>query len=112
MGTKNVLTIGYRISNEVTISPTLRSLNRLYDPNTDYLPTLLSEYSQSENAFVRFITLMNPQTPLEILAQAVRSSSWLERYAVAENTATSAEIKLSLTQDSNRIVKAAALANL
>lgn len=42
---------------------------------------------------------MNPQTPLEILSQAVRSSSWLERYVVAENTAILEEIRLSLTQD-------------
>ncbi len=109
---KNAQNRRYGTSNEVTISPTLRSLNRLYNPNMDDLPTLLSEYAQSENAFVRFITFMNPQTPLENLSQTVRSSSWLERYAVAENTAISTETRLFLTQDSNRIVKAAALANL
>lgn len=94
------------------ISPTLRSLSRLYNPSTDDLPTILTEYSQSENGFVRFITLMNPQTPLEILSQAINSSSWLERYAVAENSAISEEIRQSLVKDSNRIVRATALQNL
>jgi hypothetical protein len=94
-----------------TISPTLRYLSRLYNPNTDDLPTLLGEYSRSQNDFVRFIVLMNPQTPLEILSQGIRSASWLERYAVAENPAVTEEIKQYLVRDSNRIVRAAALAN-
>lgn len=94
------------------ISPCLRGLSRLYNPSTDDLPTILFRYAQSENAFVRFITFMNPQTPVEILLQASQSASWLERYAVAENPVVSREIRLSLTQDSNHIVRAAALANL
>ncbi len=94
-----------------TISPTLRSLSRLYNPNTDDLPTLLEEYSRSQNDFVRFIVLMNPQTRLEVLFQGMRSASWLERYAVAENPVVTEEIKQYLVRDSNRIVRAAALAN-
>ncbi len=95
-----------------TISPTLRGLSRLYNPSTDDLPTILTEYARSKNAFVRFITLMNPQTPVDVLTQAAQSESWLERYAVADNSATLEQIRQQLTQDSNRIVRAAAKANL
>jgi hypothetical protein len=52
-----------------SVSPTLRSLNRLYNPNTDDLATILAEYAQSENAFVRLVTLLHPLTPVEILEQ-------------------------------------------
>ncbi|TWH54861.1 hypothetical protein CAL7102_02936 [Dulcicalothrix desertica PCC 7102] len=87
---------------------TLRGLSRIYNPSTDDLPTILTEYAQSENAFVRFITLLHPLTPQEILTQGAKSASWLERYAVADNPATPAETKQQLIQDSNRIVRAVA----
>ncbi|BAZ11925.1 leucine rich repeat variant [Calothrix sp. NIES-4071] len=93
-------------------SPTLRGLSRIYNPSTDDLPTILIEYAQSENAFVRFITLLHPLTPLNILNEGALSASWLERYAVADNPATSTQIKQQLTKDSNRIVRAAVMANL
>ncbi|BDA69925.1 hypothetical protein CAL7716_040910 [Calothrix sp. PCC 7716] len=90
---------------------TLRGLSRIYNPSTDDLPTILTEYAQSENAFVRFITLLHPLTPQDILNQGAESASWLERYAVADNPATSTQIKQQLTEDSNRIVRATAIAN-
>ncbi|MEM7712968.1 MAG: hypothetical protein AAF349_05230 [Cyanobacteria bacterium P01_A01_bin.68] len=93
-------------------TPTLKSLPRIYNPETDDLPNLLTEYSQSENYFVRFITLLHPLTPEEILTQAVNSASWLERYAVAENESTPLEIRSILARDGNRIVKTAANHNL
>lgn len=91
-------------------SPTLRGLSRLYNPSTDDLATVLAEYAQSDNAFVRLVTLLHPLTPGEVLQQGARSQSWLERYAVADNPATPAELRSSLAQDSNRIVRAAAQA--
>ncbi|MGB3650741.1 MAG: hypothetical protein WBA41_05955 [Rivularia sp. (in: cyanobacteria)] len=96
----------FRQSNQQ--SPTLQSLPRLYNPSNDDLPTLLTEYAQSNNAFVRFVTLLHPITPGEILNQAANSASWLERYAVAENESTSSEIRSRLARDGNRIVRAAA----
>lgn len=90
------------------ITPTLISLPRIYNPETDNLPTLLAEYAQSNNAFVRFVTLLHPLTPEEILTQAANSASWLERYAVAENKSTPSEIRSILTRDGNRIVRATA----
>ncbi|KJH72534.1 hypothetical protein UH38_06670 [Aliterella atlantica CENA595] len=93
-------------------SPTLRGLPRLYNPQTDDLATILTEYARSPNAFVRFVTLLHPLTPSEILQQGATSISWLERYAVAENSATAIELRSLLAQDSNRIVRAVANANL
>ena len=96
----------FRQSNQQ--SPTLQSLPRIYNPDTDDLPTLLEEYAQSNNAFVRFVTLLHPVTPEEILNQTANSASWLERYAVIENESTPLEIRSRLASDGNRIVRAAA----
>ncbi|HEY9860440.1 MAG TPA: HEAT repeat domain-containing protein [Candidatus Obscuribacterales bacterium] len=93
-------------------SPTLRGLSRVYNPNTDDLSTLLSEYAQSPNAFVRFVTLLHPLTAVEVLQQGAQSVWWLERYAVSDNPSTPTEIRQRLALDSNRIVRAAAIASL
>ncbi|MEH1807346.1 variant leucine-rich repeat-containing protein [Nostoc sp.] len=89
-------------------SSTLRGLNRLYNPSTDDLVSILAEYASSENAFVRFVTLLHPLTPHKVLTQAAQSASWLERYAVADNSGTPSVLRQQLAQDSNRIVRAAA----
>ncbi|BAY81094.1 leucine rich repeat variant [Calothrix parasitica NIES-267] len=94
-----------------TIS-TLSSLPRIYNPNNDDLATVLTEYAESDNAFVRFVVLLHPVTPGEILNQGANSVSWLERYAVAENEATSLEILGTLINDGNWVVRAAANQNL
>jgi Leucine rich repeat variant len=67
-------------------SPTLNGLQRSYDPEMDDLTELLTDYANSENAFVRFATFLNPQAPETVLAQGAVSPSWLERYATAENS--------------------------
>ncbi|MEM7715367.1 MAG: HEAT repeat domain-containing protein [Cyanobacteria bacterium P01_A01_bin.68] len=90
-----------------TIS-TLSSLPRIYNRQNDDLATVLTEYAESDNAFVRFVVLLHPVTPGEILIQGANSASWLERYAVAENQATSLQICEMLARDGNWIVKAAA----
>lgn len=94
------------------VSPTLHGLSRIYNPNTDDLPSLLSEYVQSSRPFVRFVALMHPLTPAEALRQGSESISWLERYAVANNPATPPEIRQQLAEDSNRIVRATGKAYL
>ncbi len=88
---------------------TLRGLSRIYRPNQDDLPTLLSEYARSSHPFVRFITLSHPLTPVTCLQQYLNSSSWVERYAIAENPATPLEFRQQLTEDSNYFVRATAL---
>ncbi len=89
-------------------STTLRGINRIYNPSSDDITSILTEYATSENAFVRLVTLLHPLTPPEILTQATQSASWLERYAVADNPATPRELRQQLTQDSNRVVRVAA----
>lgn len=90
----------------------LSGLSRIYKPDTEDLATLLSEYVQSDNAFVRFVTLMHPLTPVDSITEGCQSLFWQERYAIAENPSTSGEIREQLTNDSNRIVRATAKANL
>ena len=94
------------------ISPTLRGLSRIYNPETDDLPTLLSEYVKSSTLLVKIVSLMHPLMSTEFLYQASFSLVWLERYAVAINPVTPIDIRERLAEDSNRIVKAAAKANL
>ncbi|BAZ01968.1 leucine rich repeat variant [Tolypothrix tenuis PCC 7101] len=89
-------------------STTLRGISRIYNPSSDDITTILAEYANSDNAFVRLVTLLHPLTPPEILTQATQSASWLERYAVADNPATPRELRQQLTQDSNRVVRVAA----
>ncbi len=95
----------------VKLSPTLKGITRLYKPEDD-LPTLLSEYLQSQVPFVRFISLMHPLIPIEFLQQYSQSLLWWERYALAINFSTPFEVRKRLTKDCNCIVKAAAQDNL
>ncbi len=89
-------------------SITLSELPRIYDSNNDDLATVLTEYAESDNTFVRFVTLLHPITPRGILTQGANSVFWLERYAVTQNEATSLELLETLTRDGNWIVRAAA----
>ncbi|WP_407886243.1 hypothetical protein [Scytonema sp. NUACC26] len=93
------------------VSPTLRGLPRLYDSKTDDLTEILTESAQSDNAFVRFVTLLHPLTSPEVLQQAAQSLFWIERYAVADNPATPLSIRQQLVRDSNQIVRAVAITN-
>ncbi|MEH1859709.1 MAG: hypothetical protein V7L21_17290 [Nostoc sp.] len=42
------------------------------------------------------------------MTQGAQSASWLERYAVADNSGTPSELSQQLAENSNRIVRAAA----
>ncbi|MEM8677681.1 MAG: hypothetical protein AAGF83_28055, partial [Cyanobacteria bacterium P01_G01_bin.67] len=95
-----------------SLSPTLRGLSRIYNPDNDDLSTLLSEYINSDVPLVRFVSLLHPLISEEILSEAVNSTSWIERYAVANNLTTPKKIKQQLSQDSNQIVRAVARDNL
>jgi hypothetical protein len=56
--------------------------------------------------------LLHPQTPAKALAENCRSLIWLERYAIAQNSNTPIDTLKTLALDANRIVRAAAKANL
>lgn len=86
----------------------LNCLGRLYDPDADDLSSLLSEYARSPLAFVRFVALMHLLTPVEVLREGSESLWWWERYAVACNPATPAEMIERLAGDSDRVVRATA----
>jgi hypothetical protein len=79
---------------------------------------LIAQYDLPEFPFIltpslsRIIVLLHSQTPQEVLAENSRSLVWLERYAVAQNSNTPPNILKALAQDANRIVRAAAKANL
>jgi hypothetical protein len=64
--------------------------------------------SSSEPSAPRFIFLMHQLAPSEFLAKYANSTSWLERYAVAQNPNTPKHIRKKLATDVNRIVQAAA----
>ena len=61
---------------------------------------------------MHFISLLHPNTPVEILEKGANSTSWIERYAVADNPNTTNEIKQKLTLDSNQIVRIVAKESL
>ncbi|KAF3887349.1 MULTISPECIES: hypothetical protein [Nostocales] len=74
----------------------------------------LQGYAQSSKSFsfTRLIVFLNPLAPSSFLAKNFRSSCWLERYAIAQNPNTPPRIRQYLTEDSNRVVRAAAKAFL
>jgi len=62
-------------------------------------------------SYSRLVMLFHPQISPDLLRKNSRSLSWLERYAIAQNPNTPQDILQNLRQDTNRIVKAAALNN-
>ena len=73
---------------------------------------MLEEWEKSVPASSRLSVLLNSQAPVPILAKISRTSNWLERYAIASHSNTPITISQRLTQDGNRVVSAAARANL
>ena len=73
---------------------------------------LLNRWKSSISAADRLKVLSNDQTTVSILTKVSRSTSWLERYAIAQNPNTPHLIIQKLTEDGNRIVRAAAKAHL
>ena len=73
---------------------------------------LLDKWKSSLTDSHRFIILKNSQTPAAILAKVSCSTSWLERYAIAQNPKTPFPIIKNLAEDGNRLVRAAAKARL
>ncbi len=61
--------------------------------------------------FIRLLVFLNPHAPVSLLIKYYRSTSWLERYAVASNPSTPVRILYCLSKDVNRVVRAAAKAN-
>ena len=89
------------------------------DPNTPaklFLELMLKLYDRSSfnpiPSLLRFLVLLHPQAPAQALTDNFRSLAWLERYAIAQNSNTPLSTLQALAKDGNRIVRAAAKANL
>lgn len=89
------------------------AVKNLMSQNPDSAAVFLEEYIKSfKPSFSRLIVFFHPHAPSPVLAKNFRSSSWLERYAIAQNSNTPTHIRQRLAQDGNRIVRAAAQASL
>lgn len=82
-------------------------------PVSPLLEATLKFYPQdSTPSLMRFLVLLHPQAPYPALGKYYCSEVWLERYAIAQNSNTPPNILKALVKDANRIVRAAAKANL
>jgi hypothetical protein len=69
-------------------------------------------FIDSTTSLIRLIMLLHPQVSGKALAENSRSLAWLERYAIAQHPNTPPDTLHILVKDGNRIVRAAAKANL
>lgn len=77
------------------------------------LPLVMEHYNKDDKpSFKRLMVMLHPEIPAQFLAQNVRWSVWLERYAITQHANTPLNTLEVLARDSNRIVRAAAKANL
>ncbi len=89
------------------------AVERYLAQNPEGLPVVLEHYAKNfASSYSRFLVLLHPQIPSKALADNFRSSSWLERYAIAQHPNTPLDTLHTLAVDANRIVRAAAKANL
>ncbi|MGL5804018.1 MAG: hypothetical protein ACRC11_01015, partial [Xenococcaceae cyanobacterium] len=75
------------------------------------LPFLIENHADSSNYFSRLIALTHPLLPYYLFKKYVKSKFWLDRYALGQNPNTPKNIRQILSQDANRIVRAAAKCN-
>ncbi|MEW6491453.1 MAG: hypothetical protein AB1589_02720 [Cyanobacteriota bacterium] len=79
----------------------------------DKLSVVLNHYPKySTPSLSRFVILLHPDVPINWLTENCNSSAWLERYAIAQHPNTPLDTLHTLAKDANRIVRAAARANL
>ncbi|PSF37859.1 hypothetical protein C7H19_07705 [Aphanothece hegewaldii CCALA 016] len=84
-------------------------LNREVEGSFKYL----EPYAKSSTPSLgRLAVFLHSQAPVALLAKNIRSLSWLERYAIAQNPNTPPVSLKILANDGNRIVRATAKAKL
>ncbi|MEW6491456.1 MAG: HEAT repeat domain-containing protein [Cyanobacteriota bacterium] len=84
-----------------------------YNVNTLSLEAMLKACAKNPApCLLRFLVLLHHQAPAQALAENFCSHAWLERYAIAQNPKTRPNTLAALAVDANRIVRAAARANL
>ena len=59
-------------------------------------------------SFRRFVLLLHPQIPVNLLEKHKHSLQWRERYAITQNPSTPTEILQQLAEDANCVVRTAA----
>jgi hypothetical protein len=89
------------------------AIARYLEQNPESLPVVLEHYTKHALPFfTRLLILLHPKATANILIENSRSKAWLERYAIAQNPNTPINTLTALACDVNRIVRAAAQANL
>jgi hypothetical protein len=94
------------------------AVGRYLAKKPDGLPVVLQYYPKdstpkySSPQYSRLFILLHPQVPRNFLAEHSPSLWWWERYAVAQHPNTPPAAIKTLARDANRIVRAAARANL
>ncbi|WP_052334310.1 HEAT repeat domain-containing protein [Kamptonema formosum] len=94
------------------------AVGRYLAKNPDGLPVVLQHYPKdstpeySSPKYSRLVILLHPQVPSTVLAAHSRSLAWWYRYAVAQHPNTQPDALETLAGDANRLVRAAARANL
>ncbi|MGB3637824.1 MAG: hypothetical protein WBA39_09660 [Rivularia sp. (in: cyanobacteria)] len=91
--------------NQIKQAAVLALVNRFPDRISKILADCITSFTP---IFTRLLIFLHPSTPSEILAKNINSSSWLERYAIAQNPNTPPESRATLARDGNRVVRAAA----
>ncbi len=95
--------------NQIKQAAVLALVNRFPDRVSKVLADCITSFTP---IFTRLLIFLHPSTPSEILAKNINSTSWLERYAIAQNPNTPSEIRAALARDGNRVVRAAAKGEL
>lgn len=78
----------------------------------DKLSLVLKNYAEASSNLVRLIALCYLPVESFKLEQLINSIYWLDRYGVTQNINVSCKQLEKLTNDGNKIVRAAAKANL
>ncbi|MGL5943173.1 MAG: hypothetical protein ACRC2S_22985 [Waterburya sp.] len=91
-----------------------KSLGNLqqYREQDKFIEGDLPNHLKTDYLIVRIIILLNKQTPAKFLKNKSFSIFWTERYAIAQNPNTPLDIIQKLTNDANKVVRAAAKDNL
>jgi HEAT repeat protein len=84
-------------------------LNRRIEGASKYLEPFAKSSTPSLGKLAVFL---HPMAPVELLTKNVRSLSWLERYAIAQNPNTPIATLKFLANDGNRVVRATAKESL
>jgi hypothetical protein len=114
---KNINTSVHVLTNMVNDTASYVRLQLAQNPNMknhkeDIILYALKNSGKSDKPlFNRFVACLSSRVPVNVLKNRYDSKYWVERYAIAQNPQTPANILEHLQKDSNSIVRAFARAN-